>query len=502
MRATLVIVNYNGRHLLEKSLPAAAGAAHFAGDHAVAVADDGSTDDSLGYVVGAFPQVNFLAYPRRGFGATCNRAVADADTEVVVLLNSDVVVAPDFLPPLLADLEDPGVAAVGCRFLNPDGSLTDALGNRTSGEWRGGMLFLHHETDPARLTDTCPQLYPNGGAFAFRRARWLELGGFDDLYHPFYWEDADLGYRAWARGWRVLYEPRSVVYHAQGGTIARVHRTGYIERTTARNALLFAWKNLLDPQSLRRTLRAQGRWTADDVLIGGLPNRLGALCDAAKLLRPAARRRSEERRARVVSDAEILVHSRAGGDEAAAPDAAAPEAPAAEAAEEPSTGHVLLLTFARRGEEEAIRAAIAALQERHPQARLLAVGTPVSEPVLRGLGVGRVLVYSKEHPARRVLEEAQLCMPEATAVVYQGEDLRGHLKLEALALAVGARETLRCRLTHPPMRVGRLRLGAIVLGKALHLAARTTLGMVVAAAAYGVLRWYGRGGGNPDASRP
>ncbi len=69
---------------------------------------------------------------------------------------------------------------------------------------------------------------------AFRRDRWAELGGFDDLYHPFYWEDVDLGYRAWARDWRVLYEPAAVVYHAQGETIARLHRAAHVEMISAR----------------------------------------------------------------------------------------------------------------------------------------------------------------------------------------------------------------------------------------------------------------------------
>jgi len=309
VRATLIIVNHNGRHLLETSLPAAVAAAQ-AGDHAVTVADDGSTDDSLAYVANTFPEVTFLAGPKRGFGPTCNQAVEGAHSEAAVLLNSDVVVAPDFLPPLLHHLEDPDTFAVGPKFLNPDGSLTHALGNRTSGEWRGGLLSLHHETDPQRLTQACPQLYANGGAMAFRRDRWLELGGFDDLYHPFYWEDVDVGYRAWARGWRVMYEPASVVYHAQGQTIARLHGTPEVEMISARNAMLFAWKNLLDAGPFRRAVLAQARSTADDVLIASLPNRLRALLAAFAKLRAAARGRGQERRSRAVDDAEILRRGR------------------------------------------------------------------------------------------------------------------------------------------------------------------------------------------------
>jgi len=306
MKASLIIVNHNGQDLLAKSLPAALEAAQQGGGHAVLVADDGSTDDSIEFLCKRFPEVRVLALPKRGFGAACNASVAAAETEAVVLLNNDVVVSPDFLEPLLENLARPDVFAVGCKFLNPDGSLTDALGNRTSGEWRGGLLYLHHETRPEGLARTCRQLYANGGGMAFSREKWLALGGFDPLYLPIYWEDVDLGYRAWGRGWQVLYEPASVVFHDQGSTMKRLHRPARIELISARNAILFCWQNLLEPRLFRRALAAQARWPADDVLIGGPPNRTAALWLALRRLGRACRGRARERRERVRSDQEIL----------------------------------------------------------------------------------------------------------------------------------------------------------------------------------------------------
>ena len=305
MKATIVIINHNGRDLLARSVPAALEAARTGGGPVV-VADDASTDDSLGFVRGSFPEVQVLALPKGGFGAACNAAVAGADTEAAVLLNNDVVVTRDFLPPLLEDLTRPDVFAVGCKFLNPDGSLTDALGNRTSGSWHGGLLYIHHETRPERLTETCPQLYPNGGGMAFWREKWLRLGGFDPMLRPLYWEDVDLGYRAWGRGWRVLYEPASTVYHDQGSTMARLHRPAGIELMSAKNGILFAWKNLLDERMFRRVVAAQARWAVDDILIGGLPNRTAALWWAFRQLRQACRARAREQRERLLSDEEIL----------------------------------------------------------------------------------------------------------------------------------------------------------------------------------------------------
>ena len=307
MKATLIIINHNGRDLLADSVPAALEAAHGAeGGHTVCVADDASTDGSVEFVRERFPEVRVLALPKGGFGAACNAGVEAAETEAAFLLNNDVVVTPDFLAPLFEDLQQPDVFAVGCKFLNPDGSLTHALGNRTSGEWRGGLLYVHHETREELLQETCPQLYPNGGGMAFWRDKWQELRGFDPLFRPLYWEDVDIGYRAWGRGWRVLYEPRSVVYHDQGSTMGRLHRPARIELMSAKNAVLFAWKNLLDGRELRRVAAAQARWAADDILIGGLPNRLTALWWAFTQLGQACRARALERRWRVRNDADIL----------------------------------------------------------------------------------------------------------------------------------------------------------------------------------------------------
>ncbi|MGH9593996.1 MAG: glycosyltransferase, partial [Bryobacteraceae bacterium] len=86
--------------------------------------------------------------------------------------------------------------------------------------------------------------YGGGGSCAFDRAKFLELGGFDEILHPFYLEDTDLGYMAWKRGWQVLYQPRSVVYHEHRGTIGKRFSEAYIQSVLKKNFLLFCWKNI------------------------------------------------------------------------------------------------------------------------------------------------------------------------------------------------------------------------------------------------------------------
>ncbi|MEP6963368.1 MAG: glycosyltransferase, partial [Acidobacteriota bacterium] len=109
--------------------------------------------------------------------------------------------------------------------------------------WQQGSLRVGHRVEP-EITDLFPCFYGGGGSCAFDRRKFLELGGFDPLYHPFYLEDTDLGYLAWKRGWKVLYQPRSVVYHEHRGTIGKKFSPEYIEGVLRRNFILFTWKNV------------------------------------------------------------------------------------------------------------------------------------------------------------------------------------------------------------------------------------------------------------------
>ncbi len=78
------------------------------------------------------------------------------------------------------------------------------------------------------------------------RQRYLELGGFDSMYHPLYYEEIDLSYRALKRGWKVHYDPQSIAYHKVQATITQQEKRRRISLISARNNYLFVWKNILD----------------------------------------------------------------------------------------------------------------------------------------------------------------------------------------------------------------------------------------------------------------
>lgn len=242
--ASVVIPNWNGRGLLEQYLPSVVAALAGSPDNEIIVVDNGSTDGSAVFVRQAFPDVRLLAFDRNlGFGGGSNAGFRAANNDIVVLLNSDMRVAPDFLAPLLDGFGDESVFAVSCQiFFRDPGRLREETG-LTEGWWQDGGLKVRHRLDPA-ITGLFPCFYGGGGSCAFDRRKFLELGGFDELLAPFYLEDTDLGYRAWKRGWKVLYQPRSIVYHEHRGTIGKRFSEAQIQAVLKKNHLLFCWKNI------------------------------------------------------------------------------------------------------------------------------------------------------------------------------------------------------------------------------------------------------------------
>ena len=141
----------------------------------------------------------------------------------------------------------------------------------TKAKFKFGFIKVKHTSQIATQEEApVPTFYASGGASAYAKEKYLTLGGFDELYYPFYWEDTDLSYRAWKQGWKVFYQPQSVVYHKHQGTIGKAFKQSYIKEIYYRNRLLFIWRNVTNPLYLTQHLLWLLPHLIGTVLIGKL----------------------------------------------------------------------------------------------------------------------------------------------------------------------------------------------------------------------------------------
>ena len=240
---TLIITNWNGKDLLRECLPSILKAVDFDSkrSYEIMVVDDFSSDDSLKILEEEFPEVTRLKTPfNMGFQRANNHGIEQARSKLVMPINNDIKLDEDALFFLAEHFKKENVFSVSGKFFGFDGK-TFLYGNR-GGYFRNGHFYLY-EKDADDVSQT---LFACGGAFMVDRKRYLELGGFDNLYHPLYYEEIDLSYRALKRGWEVHYEPKSIAYHKVQSTITKQEKKRSIELISARNNYLFVWKNILD----------------------------------------------------------------------------------------------------------------------------------------------------------------------------------------------------------------------------------------------------------------
>ncbi len=240
---TLVITNWNGKELLRECLPSVLKAVAFDSKrhYEIMVVDDCSSDDSLDILEKEFPTVRRVKTPvNLGFQKANNYGIEQTQSRLVMPMNNDIKLDEDALFYLAEHFERDDIFSVSGKFFGFDGK-TFLYGNR-GGYFKSGHFFLYEKSPD----DDSQTLFACGGAFMVDRKRYLELGGFDNLYHPLYYEEIDLSYRALKRGWEVRYEPKSIAYHKVQSTITKQNKRRQIELISARNNYLFVWKNILD----------------------------------------------------------------------------------------------------------------------------------------------------------------------------------------------------------------------------------------------------------------
>jgi GT2 family glycosyltransferase len=239
-----VVLNYNGRHLLQENLSSVVSAAQkVEGGCDVIVLDNLSTDGSVKFLKENYPGVIVEVAPSNRILFSYNELCQRIRHKYVVLLNNDIRVRADSLSVLLPHCAAPDIFAVSAVLMDAKG--TAITRSRTLGESHRGLF----RAASLQANEVVPTLDASGGCAVFDREKFVALGGFDDLYWPFYWEDTDLSYAAWKRGFRVLLEPRSIMYHRDHATIRNNPENDAVCQC---NAHLFFWKNITDPALLAK----------------------------------------------------------------------------------------------------------------------------------------------------------------------------------------------------------------------------------------------------------
>ena len=309
MDVSIVIPTWNGRHLLERFLPSVIAAAgryrtSTGRDVEILVVDDGGTDDTAFWLAESHPGAVELLMKRtnEGFAHACNTGFERARHPVVLLLNNDVEVDEGCIAPLVGHFNAPDVFAVACETTNLETGATSGVGKL--GAFSRGFLRVHAGYRPTG-TGEWPSIFASGGASAFSRQKLAELGGFDALFSPFYWEDVELSYRAWKRGWRVLFEPESRVRHKVSSTIGSRFRRYDVRAIEHRNRLLAHWIHIHDPKMWRSHLIRTALLALTAPVRGDLAF-IDGLIEALFRRREVRERRDREKAAAVRSDREVL----------------------------------------------------------------------------------------------------------------------------------------------------------------------------------------------------
>jgi len=249
VKVNIAILNYNGRALLEECLPSILESVKASKHNVfVTVLDNCSTDGSVNFLRQAFPEINVYVARENKVYCSYNEFFKNCDDDIVVIFNSDIKVDKNFLDPLVENFKDPDVFFVSSRMYFFDGVTYQ--GDKSKASIRLGIIsadtrFKGYET---LIMDKSFTFSTGNGAFD--RKKFLELGGFDELYLPGRYEDVDFCFRGWKSGFKGIYEPASVIYHKGYASFKVAFSDKEIQKTVFRNSLLFMWKNITDKKIL------------------------------------------------------------------------------------------------------------------------------------------------------------------------------------------------------------------------------------------------------------
>ncbi len=240
LNISVVIPNYNGVRLFPDTLPALFNAlAHLGRESEVIIVDDCSTDESIQYIRSKFPEITLLLNTvNSGFSKTINKGIHAAKHDLVLLLNSDVKLSANYFEAQLKYFQMADTFGVMGKIIGWDDDQVQDTAKYP--KFQGFKLKTSANYDP-KVGDEQEiySLYLSGANALVDRVKLLQLGGFDEIYSPFYMEDVDLSVRAWRIGWKCYFESESVCRHRTSTSIASKEKRQYVKKIYNRNKMFF-----------------------------------------------------------------------------------------------------------------------------------------------------------------------------------------------------------------------------------------------------------------------
>lgn len=241
----IVILNWNGKDFLKKFLPSVV---TFSKDAKIIVADNASSDDSIVFLQSNYPEIQIIVNESNGgFAKGYNDALKQIDSDLYLLLNSDIEVTENWLEPLLEVMKDPSVA--GCQpkilaYNNKDyfehaGASGGYLDHNYFPFCRGRILNKF-EKDEGQYDGQTEIFWATGAAILIRAELFHRVNGFDEAFFA-HMEEIDLCWRIKKLGYKFIVEPKSFIYHVGGGTLPYLSpKKSYLN---FRNSLFMLVKN-------------------------------------------------------------------------------------------------------------------------------------------------------------------------------------------------------------------------------------------------------------------
>ncbi len=273
-QTAVVILNYNGEHLLRRFLPMVI---EYSAGSRVIVADNASMDESVSVVRHQFPGVEVIQLDSNyGYCGGYNKALSQVNADYYVLLNSDVEVTPHWLLPMQRQLDsNQTIAAVQPKirsyhqrnkfeYAGAGGGLIDALGY----PYCRGRIFATVEEDHGQYDDDAEIFWSTGACMMIRAKQFHESGGFDEDYFA-HMEEIDLCWKLHRQKQKVFYCGGSTVFHVGAGTLG-YGQPGKVY-LNFRNGLYLIFKHLPDAELVYKfPMRLLFDWiAAGRFLLGG-----------------------------------------------------------------------------------------------------------------------------------------------------------------------------------------------------------------------------------------